>query len=76
MLNPRSLSTKDDVDEFIEMMLRNERDRSLLVRAQSRHWSAAERAAEARLDLMCTALERLRELEREIPPNCEGHAIA
>ncbi len=53
-----------EAEAFIEMVGRNQS--GLRERAESRAWTAAERAAEPKLDAMCKALERLKELQDEI----------
>lgn len=56
--------TVEDIDAFIEEIGRN--DFNLLARAEARSYSAAERAADPKLDAMLKALERRAELTEEI----------
>lgn len=52
------------VDELINEISRY--DAGLQRRAESRTWTATERAVDKKLDAMCRALERRAELQKEI----------
>jgi hypothetical protein len=60
MKSPRECKTLKEIDDLIEETGRHMPQ--LEAEARSRNWSAAERAANFKIDAMCRALERRAEL--------------